>query len=164
MSSAAAEPELFGPVASGPWCRGWLPAWPQMRRPGHKPRPVSGHSDLGMRPGSLHVESASRTGANRTLDKPYSSRSKALFLVAHKPTLPSGESRRLVPGKRRSCRFLTAGARARGGTRVWFSFSFAGDDQLEAPLYVAVIVLGDGGPSYRHERCGALWCEVVGSS
>ena len=41
---------------------------------------VSGHHDLGTAGGKMHAESAFRTGADRTLDKPYSSRSKALFL------------------------------------------------------------------------------------
>ena len=27
-----AEPELFGPVASDPWCRGWSSGWPRTRR------------------------------------------------------------------------------------------------------------------------------------
>ena len=40
---------------------------------------VTGHHDLGVTDGKLHAESAFRTGADRTLDKPYSSSSKALF-------------------------------------------------------------------------------------
>src|SRR5947209_4719846 len=39
-----------------------------------------GHHDLGMLSGKLHAESAFRTGQDRTLDKPYSSRSRALFV------------------------------------------------------------------------------------
>src|SRR5260221_1863311 len=45
---------------------------------GHDPGPVGGHHDLGA-DGRLHRESASRTGAERTLGKPYPSSSKALF-------------------------------------------------------------------------------------
>jgi hypothetical protein len=37
---------------------------------GDQPRSVSGHHDLGTAGGKLHLESASRTGAERTLDKP----------------------------------------------------------------------------------------------
>jgi integrase len=47
---------------------------------GHDPRPVSGHGDLRTAGGILHLESAFRTGADRSLDKPYSSSSKALFV------------------------------------------------------------------------------------
>lgn len=40
---------------------------------------VSGHHDLGTAGGKRHAKSAFRTGTDRTLDKPYSSRSKALI-------------------------------------------------------------------------------------
>ena len=58
---------------------------------------VGGHDDLRTTGGKLHAESAFRTGADRTLDKPYSSRSKALFVSKRSSSDPwPGESPRLA--------------------------------------------------------------------
>ena len=47
---------------------------------------VSRHHDLGVGGGKLHAESAFRTGADRSLDKPYSSSSKALSVSKRSST------------------------------------------------------------------------------
>jgi len=58
---------------------------------GHDSPAVAGHGDLGSEGSSMHLESAFRTGTDRTLDKPYSPSSRALF--SYKRSSPANPRR-----------------------------------------------------------------------